>query len=106
MVGEHKALPIFLQVGSAGVLVKNNMVLEKGRQILPKWKDFVAEHDKAARQGRPPLQYHSQCCLPGQGQIPKGPVQRSGFHETINLMFLGHVSVLGACRSPWLWTCR
>lgn len=47
---EHTALPALLQTGSAGMLARNNMVLEKGKLVLPKWKDFVAECGEAARQ--------------------------------------------------------
>lgn len=47
---EHTALPALLQTGSAGMLARNNMVLEKGRRVLPKWKDLVAECGEVARQ--------------------------------------------------------
>lgn len=88
-------LPALLQLGSAGVLARNNMVLEKGRQILPKWKDFVAECGEAARQmqGRPLCSTTCIAASLARAKSPKAPSSEVASVKPLASCFLGLASI-------------
>lgn len=91
----HTALPTLLQVGSAGVLARNNMFLEKGRQILPKWKDFVAEHGEVARQtqGRPLCSTTHIAASLAKAESPRAPSSEVASVKPLASCFLGLPSI-------------